>query len=152
MGRAGGCYLLAWDFERADWRTFRVDRMVPRTPTGPRFTPREVPGSDASAFVAARFRGSDSPDAWPCQGTVILHIPAADVAPFVGGATVEPLGTDRCRVTLGAWSWPAVAASVARFDADVEIVGPRELAEACAALAERLARAASTAAASSTRP
>ncbi len=34
-------YLVAWDLERADWRTFRVDRIAPRPPHGPRFTPRE---------------------------------------------------------------------------------------------------------------
>ena len=38
-------YLVAWDTDRDDWRTFRVDRMSPRVPTGPRFTPREL--SDA---------------------------------------------------------------------------------------------------------
>src|SRR6266545_2546717 len=27
-------YLLAWDTDRNDWRTFRVDRLQPRTPTG----------------------------------------------------------------------------------------------------------------------
>lgn len=144
LARAGRWYLLAWDLERAEWRTFRVDRLTPRTPTGPRFTPREIPGGEAAAFVAARFKGSDGPDAWPCQGTVVLDLPASDVAPFAGGATVEPVGPDRCRVTLGAWSWPAVAASVARFDADVEVEGPRELAAAVAALAARFSRAAAT--------
>ena len=59
--RGGRWYLLAWDLERDDWRTFRVDRLAPRTPTGPRFTPREVPGGDVAAFVAARFRGSREP-------------------------------------------------------------------------------------------
>jgi predicted DNA-binding transcriptional regulator YafY len=28
-------YLVAWDVDRDGWRTFRVDRMVPRIPTGP---------------------------------------------------------------------------------------------------------------------
>src|SRR5215218_11163657 len=36
-------YLVAWDTDRQDWRTFRVDRLSPRTPSGPRFTPREFP-------------------------------------------------------------------------------------------------------------
>src|SRR5918994_746264 len=31
-------YLLGWDVDRQDWRTYRVDRLDPRTPTGPRFT------------------------------------------------------------------------------------------------------------------
>src|SRR5262245_6206297 len=39
-------YLVAWDAGKQDWRTFRVDRMRPRRPTGPRFIPREVPGGD----------------------------------------------------------------------------------------------------------
>ncbi|MEO6085125.1 MAG: WYL domain-containing protein, partial [Umezawaea sp.] len=32
-------YLVAWDVQRQDWRTFRVDRIHPHTPTGPKFTP-----------------------------------------------------------------------------------------------------------------
>src|SRR5215217_6068452 len=35
-------YLLAWDTDRQEWRSFRVDRLQPRTPTGPRFTPRDL--------------------------------------------------------------------------------------------------------------
>src|SRR6478609_5308407 len=42
----GRWYLLAWDLGRKDWRLFSVDRITPRTPSGPRFTPREVPGGD----------------------------------------------------------------------------------------------------------
>ena len=57
--RRGRWYLVAWDLDRDDWRTFRADRIAPRTPTGPRFAPREVPGGDVGAFVAGRFRGSD---------------------------------------------------------------------------------------------
>ncbi len=32
-------YLVAWDLTRADWRSFRVDRLTPKIPTGPRFVP-----------------------------------------------------------------------------------------------------------------
>jgi predicted DNA-binding transcriptional regulator YafY len=39
----GRWYLVAWDLDREDWRTFRADRITPRTPTGPRFTPRDYP-------------------------------------------------------------------------------------------------------------
>ena len=42
-------YLLAWDRDRTDWRTFRADRIRPRLPTGPRFTPREPPEDVARA-------------------------------------------------------------------------------------------------------
>ena len=39
----GRWYLVAWDVDRADWRTFRVDRLRPRTPLGRRFAARELP-------------------------------------------------------------------------------------------------------------
>ena len=38
--RGGRWYLVAWDLDRADWRTFRADRITPKVPTGPRFAPR----------------------------------------------------------------------------------------------------------------
>ncbi|SHF66596.1 helix-turn-helix transcriptional regulator [Geodermatophilus nigrescens] len=142
VARAGRWYLVAWDPGRGDWRSFRADRIRLRMPNGPRFVPREVPGGDAGAWLSARLRGSAGPDAWPCRGEVLLDLPAADVVPFVGDGTVEPAGEDRCRVRLGSWSWTGLAASLARFDADVEVVGPPELRDAFAALAARAARAA----------
>ena len=138
----GRWYLLAWDLDRGDWRTFRVDRMQPRTPTGPRFTPRELPGGDVAAFITGRFRGSDGPGDWPCRGEVILDLPASAVAPFVRDAIVEALGPDRCRVVQGSWSWPGLAAAIGRFNADIEVVGPLELKEAFAHIARRYAQAA----------
>ena len=140
--RAGRWYLVAWDLDRDDWRVFRADRISPRIPTGPRFTPREVPGGDVAVFVTNRFKGSDGAGGWPCRGEVILHAPIANVAPFVHDAVVEELGPDRCRLTLGAWSWPALAAAVGAFDADVEVVGPPELKAAFVLLARRYAAAA----------
>ena len=140
--RAGRWYLVGWDLDRADWRTFRVDRMTLRTPNGPRFTPRELPGGDVAGFVNARFKGSAGADAWPCTGVVELDSPAADVAPFALDGVVEPLGPDRCRLTLGGWSWVGLAATLGRFDADVRVVGPAELRAAFGTLAGRYATAA----------
>ncbi|SDZ06572.1 helix-turn-helix transcriptional regulator [Herbiconiux ginsengi] len=138
----GRWYLVAWDLEREDWRIFRADRIAPRTPTGPRFTPKAVPGGDVAAYVSARFKGSDRTDRWPCLGKVVLHRPASEVLPFVGDGTVEDLGPDRCVVEAGSWSWIALAASLGRFDAAVDVIGPPELAQAFAVLADRSARAA----------
>ncbi|MFD5315642.1 helix-turn-helix transcriptional regulator [Streptomyces sp. NPDC127098] len=140
--RGGRWYLVAWDLDRADWRTFRVDRIAPRVPTGPRFAPRELPGGEVAAFVAGRFRGSAGAGDWPCHGEVILDLPASEVSAFVGDGVVEELGPRRCRLTIGAWSWPALAATIGKFDADVEVVGPGELRDAFARLAGRFARAA----------
>jgi predicted DNA-binding transcriptional regulator YafY len=137
----GRWYLVAWDLDRGDWRTFRVDRISPRIPTGPRFVPRELPGGDVAAFAAARFQGKDASGDWPCRGEVILDLPAHVVAEYARDGVVAELGPDRCRLVLGAWSWTGLAATLGRFDADIEVVGPGELKDAFARLARRYAAA-----------
>lgn len=138
----GRWYLVAWDLDRENWRTFRVDRITPRIPTGPRFTPRELPGGTVADFVTARFRGSDGSSAdWPCLGEVILDLPATIVSHYTREGVVEELGPDRCRLVLGSWSWTGLASAIGRFDADIEVVGPAELKDAFARLARRFARA-----------
>ena len=139
--RSGRWYLLGWSGERQDWRTFRVDRMTLRVPTGPRFTRREVPGGDVAAFLSARFKGSAGADAWPCRGEVVLDLPLAEVALFAGDGTAEEVAPARTRLVAGSWSWAALAARLARFDAEIEVVGPPELRDAFAELAGRAARA-----------
>lgn len=46
-------YLIAWDLRRADWRTFRLDRLSDVRLAGRRFEPREIPGGDAAAYLSA---------------------------------------------------------------------------------------------------
>ncbi|MER5552001.1 WYL domain-containing protein [Streptomyces sp. NPDC002793] len=139
----GHWYLIAWDLDRDDWRTFRVDRLRPRVPTGPRFTPRELPGDDVAAFVIGRFRGTDgSVTDWPCRGEVVLDLPAQEVAPYLRDGIVEELGPDRCRLTLGSWSWTGLASALGRFDAGIHVIGPPQLARAFGELAARCAEAA----------
>jgi predicted DNA-binding transcriptional regulator YafY len=144
----GRWYLVAFDLDREDWRTFRADRVTPHSPTGPRFTPRALPGGTVSAFLAARFRGSDSSGGsracgdWPCRGEVVLGLPAAEVSRHLRDGVVEELGPDRCRLVVGSWSWTGLAAAIGRFDADIEVVGPAELRDAFARLARRYAHAA----------
>jgi predicted DNA-binding transcriptional regulator YafY len=140
--RGGRWYLIAWDLDRDDWRTFRVDRITPRAPTSRRFVPRELPGGDVSTFLAGHFTGTAGARSWPCEGQVIFSAAASSVAPFVGDGIVEEIGPDRCKVTLGSWSWAGLAASLGRFDADLEVIGPPDLATAFDDLARRFARAA----------
>jgi predicted DNA-binding transcriptional regulator YafY len=138
----GRWYLVAWDLDRGDWRTFRVDRITPRPPAGPRFTPRQVPGGDVVAYITERFAGPAGPDRWPCRGEMIVDLPAAFVSRYVEDAIVEELGPNRARLVQGSWSWASLAATVGRFDADIHVIAPAELAAAFAALARRYARAA----------
>ncbi|WP_433594524.1 helix-turn-helix transcriptional regulator [Nocardia sp. CA-145437] len=140
--RGGRWYLIGWSPQRADWRIYRVDRMVLRTPNGPRFTPQPLPGRDVATFVAGRFKGSDSANNWRCRGEVILDLPAAQVAPFAADGVAEELGPARTRLLIGSWSWAGLAAMLARFDAEVEVVGPQALRDAFADLSHRAERAA----------
>jgi predicted DNA-binding transcriptional regulator YafY len=138
----GRWYLVAWVLEGGSWQAFRVDRMRPRTPAGPPFEPRALPG-DVTAFVTGQLDRGDPPEHWKCRGEVLLDAPASLVARWApGGAVVEALGPERCRLTLGAWSWNGLAALIGMFECDMEVVGPPELRAACAELARRYTSAA----------
>ncbi len=134
----GRWYLVGWDLDRDDWRIYNVDRVRPRTPNGPQFTPRTVPGGNVDEFVSGRFKGSEVNE-WPCRGTVILHLPASRVVPFAGDGTVTALDEHRCALEAGSWSWGSLAASFGHFDVTMEVLSPPELAEAFATLSERYA-------------
>jgi hypothetical protein len=138
----GRWYLLAYSPDDADWRTYRVDRIIPRTHTGRAFSPRTVPGGSPGAFVAARFKGSDGgEDTWPRWGSATLGVPVSAVAPYLGEGHAHALSPDSCRVTLGSWSWMGLAAGFARLDADLSDVEPAELRDAFAELSTRAGRA-----------
>ncbi|CAM5296356.1 hypothetical protein STENM327S_05582 [Streptomyces tendae] len=54
-------YLVAYDLDRDDWRTFRVDRVSEPFATGARFAPRELPAGDAAEYLRHSMqRRSDS--------------------------------------------------------------------------------------------
>lgn len=135
----GRWYLVGYDLDRADWRTYRVDRMTPRSPLGARVAPRALPTSDVATFVAERF-GAWTP--WPCRGEAMLEAAAEEVAPWVGrDALVEDVGEGRCRVVLGAWSWDGLAAMLGMFGVPLQVVGPDALRDAARRLADRYAAA-----------
>ena len=134
-------YLLAYDVDRADWRTFRVDRIEPKPPTGPRFAPRELP-EDAASYVA---KGVTS-RAYRYQGRVVLHISAESLAAHTwsGFGTITALGPDACELVTGFESLDALAMFVGMLGVDFEVKDPPELAAHLRTVAGRLARAAGT--------
>src|SRR6186997_200527 len=73
-------YLVAWDTDREDWRTFRVDRMVPGMSPGPRFTPRALTDEDVEALIS---RGVP-PTSRRYQARITVHAPAAELADRIG--------------------------------------------------------------------
>ena len=137
----GRWYLVAWDLDRNDWRTFRVDRMTPKSPSGPRFTPRELPAPDVATYISSRFKGQDQT---PYRGEAILQAKASDIVQWAGrDAIVEEITPTSCRLVLSAWSWTGLAATFGMFECDLEFVGPQELKDAAAHLAARYQVAAS---------
>ncbi|GAB2899338.1 WYL domain-containing protein [Streptomyces mayteni] len=133
-------YLVGWDVDRADWRTYRVDRLRPRTPNGPRFVPRDPPGEDLAAYTSRAI--SSAP--YRYQARLTMHAPAETVrrrvAPTVG--TVEPVDAETCVLTCGANSLDEIVVWVALTDIGFEAHEPPELVERIGVLADRL-RAAS---------
>ncbi|PZG02992.1 helix-turn-helix transcriptional regulator [Nonomuraea aridisoli] len=126
-------YLVAWDTDRSDWRTFRADRIRLRTPNGPRFTPREPPAPDLAAWLQHRL----AHEMWPIEGRFLLHAPAERVAGRTSG-TVEPAGDDRCVLTLRGDDLRLMAVVVAFLDVGFEVLDPPELREHVHALGRRL--------------
>ncbi|GAA2897619.1 WYL domain-containing protein [Streptosporangium fragile] len=129
-------YLVAWDTDRDDWRAFRVDRLSPRTPTGPRFAPRRPPGGDVAAYLSHRL----SSQTWPCRATVTLHEPAEAVADRVwpGMGVVEAVDDHSCLLHVGADTPSALVWMITSVDADFTLTsGPPELADALRAQAAR---------------
>ncbi|MFG1840659.1 helix-turn-helix transcriptional regulator [Micromonospora sp. NPDC049175] len=133
-------YLLGWDTDRADWRTFRADRIRPRVPTGPRFTPREPPGGDAVAHV---LRGVGSA-AWPHPARVRLHASADQVAqriPTTAGL-LEAIDERTCLLHTGGESLSNLAAFLSTIEVDFDVLDPPELRAVVRAVAARFGRAA----------
>ncbi|WP_396277838.1 helix-turn-helix transcriptional regulator [Glutamicibacter creatinolyticus] len=80
-------YLVAYDVDRADWRSFRVDRAENAQPRALRFAPRRIPGGDAAQFVRAGLSGSGHPHI-----SARVQASAARLAPRVGRwFEIEPL-------------------------------------------------------------
>ena len=134
-------YLLSFDVERDDWRTFRVDRMQQTRTVGHRFRLRDLPAADVAAYVASKTRQAQI----KVSGRVIVHAPADVVEQRMGPWTqgsIEPLGEDRCRVQIGARSPHDIAFWLGALDADFEVEDSPELADAVRLISERYARAA----------
>ncbi|MBX9244723.1 YafY family transcriptional regulator [Actinotalea ferrariae] len=133
-------YLLAWDTGAGDWRTFRADRIAPRVPTGPRFTPREVPGGDALAHV---LRGVGSA-AWPHRARVRIGAPADDVAQRISrvGGVLTPLDAATCLLETGGASLPELAGYLASLEVPFEVLEPDTLREVLRSMARRCKAAA----------
>jgi predicted DNA-binding transcriptional regulator YafY len=133
-------YLVAWDTARDDWRTFRVDRMTPKVPNGPRFAPREPPEGDVAQFVQ-RSAGAAT---WRFHARVRLHAPVEHVrARLPIAVDVTPEGPDRCVAEVGSDNAQMLGLYLGMLEVDFEVLDAPELAAELAKTGERFLRAAS---------
>ncbi|MDP3893817.1 YafY family protein [Nocardioides sp.] len=118
-------YLLAWDLDREDWRTFRLDRMSEVEPTTWRFVAREHP--DPAAYVQRSV--SQAPYRW--QARVRVHAPAETVRELVSPSTgeVSVIDDGSCRLEAGADDLEWLALHLTRLDLPLEVEEPVELRE-----------------------
>ena len=127
-------YLIGWDLARADWRSFRIDRMEPKTPTGPRFSPRELPEGGAGAYLARSIGAVHR----AATARVRVHAPLTDIAAMVSDewATIESGDDSACELRVYSKSLTSIARWLRAFNADFDILEPEALRVECAALAE----------------
>jgi predicted DNA-binding transcriptional regulator YafY len=133
-------YLVAWDLDRNDWRTFRVDRIRPRLATGARFTPRQPPDGDFAAYALR----SVSFHAWPHRAVVTLDAPLEAVAERLPPAAgvLEAVDGRTCTLHTGAHSLDMLSMYLTMIGFDFQVRDPPELIERLRMLAERFSRAA----------
>lgn len=128
-------YLVAWDLGRDDWRSFRIDRMTPKIPTGPRFTPRELPTGGAADFVE---RGIDRLRTG-ARAHILLDAPFERIAPMIheDWGAIESSPDGRAVVAIRSHSLRSIATWLSAFDVDFVVLDPPELRDECRAVAER---------------
>ncbi|WP_350348122.1 transcriptional regulator [Agromyces sp. G08B096] len=133
-------YLLAWDRDRDDWRTFRVDRIADVFQTRVRFEPMPLSEEEAVTRVESAVRRRDR----VLRATVVMDLPVAEATAAFGGygRDVSPVdGGRRAAWSIEGDSVEHLAVHLLWIPADVayRVDGPPELADYLGALAARFA-------------
>jgi predicted DNA-binding transcriptional regulator YafY len=119
-------YLVAYDLDRLDWRSFRLDRLDDARSTRERCGGRQLPGGDAAAFVRAGIGNLRS----PYTVAALVRAPAGAVRGRIGSwGSVEETGAESCVVhmTSDSLDWPAMV--LGSLGAAFEVLSPPELVE-----------------------
>jgi predicted DNA-binding transcriptional regulator YafY len=130
-------YLLGWDLDRGDWRTFRLDRVAGARTTGERFTPRELPAESAAAYLDAELKA-------PRHRAVLTFLaPYQQMLDRLGhrDGTLEPVDDGRSRYTTWVDSFEWLAVTTAILGVEFRVEEPVGFAEYCTQLRDRLGRA-----------
>lgn len=141
MGRRW--YLLAFDRDKEDWRSFRLDRVRPESlhATTFTFTPREAP--DPVDHV----RESVIRSPYRYVARLRLHAPVEEMALRIpqNAGTLTDLGDGTCELETGAGTLDHFAGEILWLGVPAEVIEPPELAERLREVAARLTEAADAA-------
>jgi predicted DNA-binding transcriptional regulator YafY len=132
-------YLVGYDLDRQDWRSYRLDRLAAPNGTGVRFRARELPGGDAAAFVRAGVQSART----GYEIEVIVEAAASVVRERIGRwSSVAEIDAGRCRVRMTAdmLEWPVLGLGM--VGAEFQVISPPELIEWMRDWGARFSRAA----------
>jgi len=132
-------YLVAWDLERNDWRTFRVDRIAPRLTTGVCFPPRDPPEGGFAAYASRSVAYTPYPHRARVKFHAAVEKVAENIPPSVG--TLEAIDDHTCALHTGALSLEALSVWMALIGFDFEVEEPPEFAARIRMLADRFRKA-----------
>jgi predicted DNA-binding transcriptional regulator YafY len=136
-------YLVAFDLDRTDWRTFRVDRIAEPRATGGRAAHRDLPGGDVRTYLAEA-RAAMAP---VVRGDLILSLSPADtmtrLRDSLGDGRIEAAADGRTRWHTHADTVPWLASQILHLGCEFEVCGPPELSSYFRELADRIVRAVS---------
>jgi predicted DNA-binding transcriptional regulator YafY len=131
-------YLMAYDVDRDDWRTFRLDRMTSVQPTTWRFRGRqhEDPASYVQRAVASA--------AYRFQARIVVHAPLREVAERTGVRSVVLTAIDDVTTLLeaGAETLHGLAIHLSSLGWEFEVKEPAELRTELSQMGGRALRAA----------
>jgi len=129
-------YLVAYDRDRQDWRSFRLDRIGVTRPTGQKFRPRDLPADDALSFVQQGIRRIPQQYAVRVRVTVAAEVLQREVGRW---GTVTADG-DGCVLEMNVddLDWPVMVLAGCRASFVVE--SPPELAERIAEVGARFSQ------------
>ncbi|MFD9882627.1 helix-turn-helix transcriptional regulator [Streptomyces alboflavus] len=133
---AGYWYLIAYDTDRTEWRTFRVDRLTEPAPTGRRTTRRELPATDPAAYLARRIAAA------PARHTLRATVPADAAGEYARTWSlpdrVHRIDDRTSTIDLTANTPHQLAAQLLRLEPASTFEPPQEPDEATAELASHL--------------
>ena len=139
-------YLVGYDLDRADWRTFRIDRISGAEGTGVPFAPRKPPFDDVAAFVLAGVQGASARGSGRHHVEAVVEAPAVEVTARVGSwAEVAAITPTSCAFRMVTDNLDGAVFALGMTGRPFTVVEPPELVALVRTWADRLSAATETA-------